>query len=101
MWCREDWVHLPSGCVTCSLLVALFVQNTTKVCPSTAFFGLIGASLSDLMCDWNLYMDKVFPDALNLINQIRNFILIDLFLLLVCLYIAVCISDSHFLIMCY
>lgn len=44
---------------TGSLFAALFVQNSPAVCSSGGLFGLIGAMLSGLLRNWELYSNKV------------------------------------------
>lgn len=43
-----------------SLVSALFVQNTPEVGSSGALFGLLGAMLSGIIRNWEIYSDKVF-----------------------------------------
>lgn len=42
-----------------TLVAALFIRNSPAVNSSAALFGLLGAMLSGLIRDWNVYTDKV------------------------------------------
>lgn len=42
-----------------TLVAALFIRNSPAVNSSGALFGLLGAMLSELIRDWNVYTDKV------------------------------------------
>lgn len=51
-------IYFLSGLVG-SLFAVLFVRNIPSICSGAAFFGLIGAMLSALARNWNLYTSKV------------------------------------------
>ncbi|XP_074282522.1 inactive RHOMBOID-like protein 8 [Silene latifolia] len=55
---RTAIIYLLSAFVG-SLMASLFVQNSPNVCSSGALFGLIGASFSGLLRDWELYTNKI------------------------------------------
>lgn len=60
---------------TGSLFAALFVQNSPAVCSSGGLFGLIGAMLSGLLRNWELYSNKLATLVLIFLISLFNLLL--------------------------
>ncbi|XP_010555211.1 PREDICTED: RHOMBOID-like protein 8 [Tarenaya hassleriana] len=58
-----------------SLFAVVFVQDIPSVCPAAALFGLIGAMLSALARNWNLYSNKTSAIMLIVVISSVNFLL--------------------------
>ncbi|KAK9713796.1 hypothetical protein RND81_06G052100 [Saponaria officinalis] len=71
---RTAIIYLLSAFVG-SMMAALFVENSPEVCSSGALFGLIGASFSGLLRDWNMYEKKYLAVTELLIVFTINFAL--------------------------
>lgn len=92
-------IYFLSGIVG-SLFAVLFVRNIPSICSGAAFFGLIGAMLSALARNWNLYTSKV-KDILCFLLVFNLFCLLCLMFCLLqvsALVIILTISTVNFLI---
>ncbi|CAF2205247.1 RHOMBOID-like protein 8 [Brassica rapa] len=67
-------IYFLSGLVG-SLFAVLFVRNIPSICSGAAFFGLIGAMLSALARNWNLYTSKVSALVIILTISTVNFLI--------------------------
>ncbi|KAJ0241483.1 RHOMBOID-like protein 8 [Hirschfeldia incana] len=67
-------IYFLSGIVG-SLFAVLFVRNIPSICSGAALFGLIGAMLSALARDWNLYTSKVSALVIILTISTVNFLI--------------------------
>lgn len=67
-------IYFLSGIVG-SLFAVLFVRNIPSICSGAAFFGLIGAMLSALARNWNLYTSKVSALVIILTISTVNFLI--------------------------
>ncbi|XP_044512273.1 RHOMBOID-like protein 8 [Mangifera indica] len=57
-----------------TLVAALFIRNSPAVNSSGALFGLLGAMLSELIRDWNVYTDKLAAISFLSIVSTINFV---------------------------
>ncbi|KAL0702085.1 hypothetical protein Bca4012_058207 [Brassica carinata] len=71
---RIALIYFLSGIVG-SLFAVLFVRNIPSICSGAAFFGLIGAMLSALARNWNLYTSKVSALVIILTISTVNFLI--------------------------
>ncbi|CAF2065488.1 hypothetical protein HID58_073503 [Brassica napus] len=67
-------IYFLSGIVG-SLFAVLFVRNIPSICSGAAFFGLIGAMLSALARNWNLYTSKVSALVIIITISTVNFLI--------------------------
>ncbi|KAL0808055.1 hypothetical protein Bca101_100547 [Brassica carinata] len=67
-------IYFLSGIVG-SLFAVLFVRNIPSICSGAAFFGLIGAMLSALARNWNLYTSKVSALVIIITISTVNFVI--------------------------
>ncbi|KAF2607361.1 hypothetical protein F2Q68_00046631 [Brassica cretica] len=67
-------IYFFSGIVG-SLFAVLFVRNIPSICSGAAFFGLIGAMLSALARNWNLYTSKVSALVIIITISTVNFLI--------------------------